>query len=203
MALPIRGGDGEIDRSDPFAEVNRLTQQLSGYLGMQLPSLAEGFTPLADIEESEDAYTVELELPGVSIDDISVRVSEEHLVVSGERKEPERAGVLRRRTRSVGRFHYEATLPAALGADSVRISLADGVLRIRVPKAGSGPESATSDRPAAVDGAGPIDARLVDRLDRPFEAPPELGPLAAVVNGAGRADPAEFLDPARYAVGSR
>ena len=76
MALPARrSGHGAAERSDPLAELDRLSQQLSGVLGMELPSLAEGFTPLADIEESDDAFTVELELPGVRKDDIAVEVS--------------------------------------------------------------------------------------------------------------------------------
>ncbi|MDQ3641162.1 MAG: hypothetical protein M3450_06790 [Actinomycetota bacterium] len=59
MALPARrGGNGSIERSDPFAELDRLSRQLSGVLGMELPSLAEGFTPLADIEESDGVLTL-------------------------------------------------------------------------------------------------------------------------------------------------
>ncbi|HVF14840.1 MAG TPA: PASTA domain-containing protein, partial [Acidimicrobiales bacterium] len=42
-------------------------------------------------------------------------------------------------------------------------------------------------------------ATLMGRLDRPIEAPPELGPLAAVVGRAGRPDPAERLDAAGLA----
>ena len=138
MAVPARrSGDGETGRWDPFDELNRLTQQLGGYLGMEVPPLGVGFTPMADIEESEDAYTVELELPGVKKDDISVEVSGRRLVVSGERKERERVGILRRRTRSVGRFHYEVSLPSALDEEGVDASLSDGVLSLRVPKAAS------------------------------------------------------------------
>jgi serine/threonine-protein kinase len=42
-------------------------------------------------------------------------------------------------------------------------------------------------------------ATLMGRLDKPIEAPPELGPLAAVVGRAGRPDPAERLDAAGLA----
>ena len=42
-------------------------------------------------------------------------------------------------------------------------------------------------------------ATLMGRLDRPIEAPPELGPLAAVIARAGRPDPAERLDAAGLA----
>ncbi len=138
MALPARrGGDGETERWDPLAELNRLTQELSGYLGMDVAPLGQGFTPLADIEESDEAYTVELELPGVKKDDVSVEVSGRRLVVSGERKERERVGILRRQTRSVGRFHYEVSLPSDVDEDGVEASLSEGVLSLRVPKAAS------------------------------------------------------------------
>lgn len=42
-------------------------------------------------------------------------------------------------------------------------------------------------------------ATLVSRLDRPLEAPPELGPLGPVVARAGRPDPKERLDAVSFA----
>jgi HSP20 family protein len=56
----------------------------------------------------------------------------------GERKEKERAGILRRRTRAVGRFYYEIVLPGEVDDNDVKASLDDGVLTIRVPKASAG-----------------------------------------------------------------
>lgn len=74
-----------------------------------LPSLAGGFTPLADVEETDDACVVEIDLPGVKRDHVAIEVAGRRLTVSGERKERERVGILRRRTRTVGRFQYERT----------------------------------------------------------------------------------------------
>jgi HSP20 family protein len=110
---------------------------LHEYLGSRgpFPSLmGEGFTPLADVEESDDAYLVEVELPGVKGDDIDVEVAGRRLTVSGERKERERVGILRRQTRTVGRFHYEVVLPGDVAEDEVEAGLNEGVLTIRVPK---------------------------------------------------------------------
>ena len=56
------------------------------------------------------------------------------LVVSGELEERERVGLLRRRTRRVGRFEYRAMLPGEVDAENVAATLADGVLTVRVPK---------------------------------------------------------------------
>jgi HSP20 family protein len=91
-------------------------------------------SPLADVEETDDAYVVEIDLPGVKRDDIDIQLNDRQLTVSGEIKEKERAGVIRRRTRRVGHFHYAVTLPADVDADEVNARLDDGVLTVRVPK---------------------------------------------------------------------
>lgn len=125
---------------DPFVELDALNQRLRRYLDSwdRFPTLADGqglgFTPLADVEETDDAYLVEVELPGVKRSDIDVTLSGRHLTVTGERKEKERTGILRRRTRVTGRFHYEVTLPGADPDAEVSAGFDDGVLTIRVTK---------------------------------------------------------------------
>jgi HSP20 family protein len=140
MALPVRRQSTDPVQWDPLAEVQQLYTQLSRLFDGwgDVPSLlGDGFIPLADVEETDDAYVVELELPGVDKRDIEITLSGRRLIVSGERKEKERVGVLRRRTRRVGRFRYEIVLPGAVDQGGVSASLDDGVLTIRVPKATS------------------------------------------------------------------
>ncbi len=137
MALPARRGEGQAVRRDPFAELTRLNQQLSDYLSSWAPLptlLDEASMPLADVEETDDAYVVEVELPGMKREDISVEVAGRRLTVSGERKDRQRVGILRRRTRTIGRFHYEVVLPGDVVEDEVAASLQEGVLTVRVPK---------------------------------------------------------------------
>jgi HSP20 family protein len=93
-----------------------------------------GWSPLGDVEETDDAYVVEIDLPGVKRDDIDIELHERQLTISGEIKEKERAGILRRRTRRVGQFHYAVTLPADVDAAKVEARLDEGVLTVRVPK---------------------------------------------------------------------
>lgn len=144
MALPVRRASddrGEVARWDAFGELERLNHQLASYLDSwrSLPSLLDGaFTPLADVEESDDAYTVEIELPGIKRDDVDIEVVGRRVTVHGERKEKERVGILRKRERTVGRFHYEVTLPGDVDEDGVEAHLDEGVLTVRLPK----PESA-------------------------------------------------------------
>lgn len=93
------------------------------------------FLPLADLEESDDAFTVEVKLPGVDKDDVNIEVSGRRVTVSGERKERERKGVLRPRHPQLGRFFHEAVLPGDVNEDDVTATLNDGVLTVPLPKA--------------------------------------------------------------------
>jgi HSP20 family protein len=63
-------------------------------------------------------------------------------VVSGEIKERERVGLLRRRTRRTGEFELRVTLPGRVDAGEVEANLDDGVLTVRIPK----PEDARPER---------------------------------------------------------
>ena len=143
MALPVRRSSsdrddpGEVARWDPFGELERLNRQLASYLDSwrSLPGLLGGaFTPLADVEETDDAYVVEIELPGVKRDDVDIEVAGRRVTVHGERKEKERVGILRKRERTVGRFHYEVNLPGDVDEDGVEAHLDEGVLTVRLPK---------------------------------------------------------------------
>lgn len=141
MALPSRrDDDANVSRWDPVSELSRLSQQLQHYVEnwRDIPSLfGEGFAPLADVEETDDAFVVEIELAGVDKEDLNIELSGRRLVVTGERKERERAGILRKRTRMVGRFRSEVVLPTEVDEDAVTAELDQGVLTVRVPKAAS------------------------------------------------------------------
>jgi HSP20 family protein len=113
----------------------RMSQLMSTALGTDLLSgTAQGWTPLADVTETDDAYVVEIEVPGVDRKDLTVEAVGGELRVSGEIVEKEKVGWLRHRTRHVGQFAYRTTLPADIDTDDISADLADGVLTVRVPK---------------------------------------------------------------------
>lgn len=87
-----------------------------------------------DIEETDDAFVVEAELPDVKREDIDVELNDNELSIRGEIKERERIGILRRQTRRTGRFDYRVTLPGRVEPDSTEASLKDGVLRLTLHK---------------------------------------------------------------------
>jgi HSP20 family protein len=144
MALPVKRRDASsqpqlTQRWEPFRELEQLqeaTAQLFENMlsGSGIPD-ARIWSPLVDIEETDDAWIVEAELPGVDSEDVSVELRDSELAITGEIKERERKGIVCRRTRPTGRFDYRVTLPGAADPDDVDAKLADGVLTVRVPKA--------------------------------------------------------------------
>jgi HSP20 family protein len=137
-----------VQRWEPLRELEELQERTaelmqSVWSGAGLAQAA-AWTPPVDIEETDDAWVVEAELPGVRNDDIDVEVRDNELEITGEIKERERRGILRRRTRRVGRFEFRVTVPGAIDAERMDARLNDGVLTVRVPK----PEQA---RPRRID----------------------------------------------------
>ena len=105
---------------------------LLGDLGMA--RLADvPWSPLADVSETDDAYLVHVELPGIRKDQIDVQLQDRQLIVSGEIKETEN-GRRHRSSRRAGRFEYRTYLPGDVKADQVSAQLTDGVLTVTVPK---------------------------------------------------------------------
>ncbi|MGY1680276.1 Hsp20/alpha crystallin family protein [Geodermatophilus sp. SYSU D01176] len=135
MTLPVRSRSRAVAGWDPFRELDELAERVNSLWEAGFTGGLRSWAPLADVEETEDAYSVEIELPGVQREDIDIQLDDRRLVVSGEVKEKERTGVLRRRTRRVGHFEYSVTLPADVDPDDVSARLDDGVLTVRVPKA--------------------------------------------------------------------
>ena len=144
MTLPIQRSADRTPRWHPFrefenlyTEVDRLAQSMFG------GSKDDGvWSPTTDIIETDSAYILEIELPGVRREDVDVSLDGNELLVTGEVKERKREGLFRRKTRRVGEFELRVALPGTLRVGEAEASLAYGVLRVYVPKA----ESATSSK---------------------------------------------------------
>ncbi|WP_326799493.1 Hsp20/alpha crystallin family protein [Streptomyces sp. NBC_01808] len=140
MTKPVRRSGGALQTWDPFREMEDLHSRLDRLVQSAVPAVPGpgtpgAWVPLADIEDTEDAYLVELELPGVGKDDLTVEITDSEIGVHGEIREKERTGVVRRRGRHVGEFDYHASLPSNSDTGHVSAELTNGVLTIRVPKA--------------------------------------------------------------------
>ncbi|MDQ4094065.1 MAG: Hsp20/alpha crystallin family protein [Actinomycetota bacterium] len=150
MALPVLRRNHAVEQHDqsarewtptagrwsPWAEFTELHDRMERLLSEAFGDADRPgvWRPAVDVEETSEAYLVELELPGVKRKDISVEFDGGELAVTGEVKERQRVGLLRARSRPVGRFDYRVSLPADVEEDQITASLSDGVLTVRVPK---------------------------------------------------------------------
>lgn len=132
--LPERRTEGWSPLSDIGQLNERMRRMLEQTFGGLLDDTA-GWIPAVDIEEKDDAYVVEAEVPGVKREDVNIEVTGHELFISGEMKERKREGVIRRQTRRTGRFEFRVTLPGEVDPEAVDAELNDGVLTVRIPKA--------------------------------------------------------------------
>jgi HSP20 family protein len=126
-----------IRRWEPFRELENLHSQMGELMDSVWAPMGVGngvWVPTVDIEETEDAWIVEAELPGVDGKDVNVELRDSELAITGEIKERQRTGIIRRRTRRTGRFDFRVTLPGEVDAEHIDAKLNGGVLTVRVPK---------------------------------------------------------------------
>ena len=142
QTLPERRTAGAPERWEPLGELEqatermrRMLEQTFGGFGWTTPLTGKAaWSPPVDLEETDDAYLVEAEVPGVKREDVGVELIGSELTITGEIKERERKGTLRRQTRRTGRFDYRVSLPGHVESEKVEAKLVDGVLTVSVPK---------------------------------------------------------------------
>jgi HSP20 family protein len=131
-----------LTRWEPFRsaglpqEMERMFRDVFG-TALERPTTAGAFSPLLDVEESEDGFVLHIELPGIAAEDVEITLEENVLTVSGERKfySERDADGFRRIERSFGRFHRAVRLPDRVDADHVEANYENGLLTVTVPKA--------------------------------------------------------------------
>ena len=94
------------------------------------------FTPALNLAETDDAYEVTLELPGMEHEQVNVEIKEGILYISGAKHEEheEKDKTFHRIERRHGEFRRLVHLPGAVTEDKVEAKFTNGVLTITVPK---------------------------------------------------------------------
>lgn len=125
-------------RRDPWYGVEKLYDRVSQTMEDVVTTMGRMGSPVwappADVEETDDAYLVEVDVPGIRKNDVEVHLRGRELTVTGRIDERERSGVLHRRSRRTGRFDCRVLLPGEVDHQNVEATLTDGVLTVRVDK---------------------------------------------------------------------
>ncbi|AOP51124.1 Hsp20/alpha crystallin family protein [Streptomyces lydicus] len=118
-------------RTDPFRELDRLTQQLMGTSGTwSRPS------PMPmDAYREGDAYVIALDLPGVTKDAIDIDVERNMLTVRAERRPAAKRDDVQMELseRPLGVFSRQVVLADTLDTEHIRADYEAGVLTLRIP----------------------------------------------------------------------
>ena len=97
---------------------------------------ALGWMPPVDIRETESEYAFEIEVPGLTKDDVHVEAEGNTVTVRGERKQAEETecGTRHRTERRYGRFVRSFEINDGFDAAKISAHLENGVLRVTLPK---------------------------------------------------------------------
>ena len=132
--MTLRDWDLPGPLNDLRREMDRLFDGFVGGVSRQMPFRGR-LEPPVNLSEDGDGIYVDVEIPGVSMNDIDVQIADDGLTVRGTRAEPATEGVtLHRQERACGEFSRLVALPATVNSERVEAVLKDGVLRIKLPK---------------------------------------------------------------------
>lgn len=94
------------------------------------------YSPAVDLHETEDAYVLEADLPGMKKDDINIEVLEDTVTIHGVRSKEteEKRENYHRIERHSGEFKRAFRIPGGFDANAVNAEFNDGVLKLNLPK---------------------------------------------------------------------
>jgi HSP20 family protein len=132
---------------DPFKELEDVSARLNRFFGrssapvessQEMLSVAD-WTPSVDISETDTAYLIKGEIPGVKKEDVKVTIQDGMLNIVGERKmeKEEKERKYHRIERSYGSFMRSFRVPSDADDSAVKAEFKDGVLNVTLPKSSS------------------------------------------------------------------
>jgi HSP20 family protein len=114
-------------------EMNDLMARIWGGNSLQLSSV---LTPALDLSETDNAYDIHLDMPGMKPDDIDIQVQGNVVRISGQRAEEkeEKNATYHCIERQTGSMSRTVTLPCDVNEDEVAAEYTNGVLTVKLPK---------------------------------------------------------------------
>jgi HSP20 family protein len=127
----------------PRVEWETLRHEMDHWFERALPTVfghdgeaEEARWPRLDVHETEAAYVVETDLPGMTAEAITVEAEGPYVVVKGERRmeREEGEGETKRTERAFGTFYRKVALPEMAKFEEAEAKYENGVLTVTVPK---------------------------------------------------------------------
>jgi len=129
---------------DPFRELEDVSNRLNRIFGRSTARAESGqemlavadWSPSIDISETDAAYLIKAEIPGVKKEDAKVTIQDGMLTIQGERKmeKEEKGKKFHRVERSYGSFVRSFRIPDNANENSVKAEFKDGMLNVTLAK---------------------------------------------------------------------
>ena len=126
---------------EPFTQLRGEVDRLFDSFPLRMPSFRfarMANVPAIDMSETDKAYKVTAELPGMDPENVDVTFDDGLLRIAGEKQEQreESESGYRYSERTFGSFERLVQLPAAAQGDKIKAKFKNGVLTVTVPKDG-------------------------------------------------------------------
>ena len=127
---------GEFFRMNPIALMRRLSEEMARLVEPGRGGDREqSWMPSVDVSQKEGNYVVHAELAGIKPEDVKLEITDEAIVLQGERKveQEETKGRVHLTERHYGRFYRAIPLPQGADTEHAKAKFDNGVLEITVP----------------------------------------------------------------------
>jgi len=134
-----------LTRWDPLSELSSWQDRFNQFFnqsingpgrGSEKSLFAANFIPPVDVYEDDQNITLQAEIPGAKEEDIDVRLENNVLTITGERKleNEDKKENFHRIERQYGRFVRSFTLPSTVDPENVNAEFNNGVLKVTIRK---------------------------------------------------------------------
>jgi HSP20 family protein len=130
---------GDFFRMSPFSLMRRMSEEMDRVLGEfglnRSETSTAAWAPAIEVSQTDGKYLVRAELPGINPADVKLEVTDEAVILEGERKSEthENKQGVRVTERQYGHFYRAIPLPEGAKVDEAKARFENGVIEVTVP----------------------------------------------------------------------
>jgi HSP20 family protein len=130
---------GDFFRMTPFSLMRKMTEAMDRVFDEYAANRGNGkksvWAPAIEVSERDNNLEVRAELPGLNPSDVKVEVTDDAIILQGERKDErdETKGGIHVTERHYGSFYRSIQLPEGADPEKARARFENGVLELTVP----------------------------------------------------------------------
>lgn len=135
MDIILRRPRWFLESFDPFDEFDTMLDRFWGDFSLDIPEFR---IPRSELKELDKEYVMELEMPGLTKDDVKFEiVNKTDIEIKGEKRTSEtevEEGSYTRKEKHYNKFYQKFSLPKEVDVEKIEAKMEDGVLSVHLPK---------------------------------------------------------------------